>query len=187
MISESYCNALIFSILKSKQTGFGRSQPRTAILEALMRIHSMPAVLAALAALAACGSGPEPTPTPEAAAAPAGDVESQVEAAVRKHLSRRSDLDMNAMDMTIQKVDVQGETAEAVVGFQVRGQPGAAMSMNYRLVRQGGEWVVQPNAGAAHAPAPQPGAGQSLPPGHPPTSGAEPSQPLPPGHPPVAQ
>ena len=153
-----------------------------------MRIRWIPAVLAALTALAACNSGPGPAPAPEAAAAaPAGDVEAQVEAAVRKHLSRRSDLDMGAMDMTIQKVDVQGETAEAVVGFQVKGQPEAAMSMNYRLVRENGEWVVQPNAGAAHAPEAQPGAGQGLPPGHPPTSGAEPSQPLPPGHPPVAQ
>ena len=135
-------------------------------------------VILALAALAGCNG---PTPTLEHSAA--SDLNAQVEAAVRKHLARRSDLDMAAMELTIERVQVAGETADVRVGFRVKDTPEAAMSMDYRLVKEGGQWVVQPNAAAPAAGPAQPG----LPPGHPPAGGGQPSQPLPPGHPPVAQ
>ena len=94
---------------------------------------------------------------------------------MRKHLARRSDLDMTAMDMTIERVDVQGDTADATVGFRVKNTPEAAMSMDYRLIKQAGEWTVQPNTAAGHgappsAPAPGPAPKQDLPPGHPPVA-----------------
>ena len=154
-----------------------------------MRTSSFLAAALTFASLAACNSSSQPAV--EAAASPqSGDVKAQVEEAVRKHLARRSDLDMSAMDMTVQNVEVSGETAEATVGFQVKDTPEAGMSMQYRLVREGGEWVVQPNAAATHAPGgAQPPPAQGLPPGHPPAGGAPPqsTEPLPPGHPPVAQ
>ena len=139
-----------------------------------------------LVALVACGEAPSTGSSvpPDSG----GDINAQVETAVRKHLARRSDLDMSKMDLSIQNVTVQGETAEATVGFQVKDAPEAAMSMKYHLVKEAGEWVVQPNAGAGHGAAPpQPVPGQGLPPGHPPAGGPQPAQPLPPGHPPVAQ
>jgi hypothetical protein len=113
------------------------------------------------------------------------DVNAQIEGAVRKHLSRRGDLDMSAMDMGIEAVEVNGDEADATVSFRVKGTPEAAMSMKYHLIRQAGAWVVQPNAAAGHGATPPPPRG--LPPGHPPAGGQQPAQPLPPGHPPVAQ
>jgi hypothetical protein len=135
-----------------------------------------------LLGLLACGGSEQPSPA-ASEAAPADDVNAEVEAAVRKHLTRRSDLDLAAMNLTIERVDVQGETAEARVGFQVKDTPEAAMSMDYRLVKTNGEWVVQPNATPPAAAPAQPG----LPPGHPPAGAEQPAQRLPPGHPPVAQ
>src|SRR5690606_39195537 len=114
------------------------------ILKASMNHRRTLAAVFALVMLWACSSDSRPAPTLDASANPG--VEAQIEDAVRKHLSRRSDLDVTAMDMKIQKVDVEGESADAVVGFQVKDQPEAAMSMNYHLVRLGGEWVVQPAA-----------------------------------------
>ncbi|MEZ5363540.1 MAG: hypothetical protein R2748_14660 [Bryobacterales bacterium] len=143
-----------------------------------------------LTVLLACSeTAPKPSTAETApAAAPASsDVNAQVDAAVRKHLSRRSDLDMTAMDMTVRDVQVAGDEADATVGFQVKGSPESAMSMQYHLIKQGGEWVVQPKPPADHGAAPPP-AQQGLPPGHPPSGGeAPPAQKLPPGHPPVAQ
>jgi hypothetical protein len=124
-------------------------------------------------------SGTAPTES-GSTAAPASEVKAQVEAAVRKHLAKRSDLDMSAMELTIEQLEVQGETANAQVGFRVKDTPEAAMSMDYRLVKEAGEWV--------HGADPPPsGPGQGLPPGHPPTGESPSAQPLPPGHPPVAQ
>ena len=93
------------------------------------------------------------------------------------------------MDMTVRDVQVAGDEADATVGFQVKGAPDSAMSMQYHLVKQAGEWVVQPKPAADHGAAPPPPAQQQgLPPGHPPAGGqAPPAQKLPPGHPPVAQ
>ena len=125
-------------------------------------------ILLALAAFIACGGDSAAPGDATTSAAPAASVESDVEAAVRKHLSRRSDLDMSAMDMTIQDVEVQGETAVATVGFEVKGTPESAMSMHYNLAKEAGEWVVQANQ-AGHGGAPPPAApSQGLPPGHPP-------------------
>lgn len=141
-------------------------------------------VLLALAVLVACGET-APSEPPAAQSASDADVRAQVDAAVRKHLARRSDLDMSSMTMTVQDVQVAGDEADATVGFQVKGAPEAAMSMKYHLVRQSGEWVVQTNAGAGHDATSPPA--QGLPPGHPPAGEAPAPQQLPPGHPPVAQ
>jgi hypothetical protein len=143
--------------------------------------------LAALLGCDASSTPPAAESQPLAAQASDSDVNARVEAAIRKHLAKRSDLDMASMELTIDHVDVQGESAQATVGFRVKDTPEAAMSMNYQLVKEAGEWVVQP-AAAGHGATPPPAApGQGLPPGHPPAGGAQPPQPLPPGHPPVAQ
>lgn len=128
------------------------------------------------AALLACGGSTAPSDPPSQTAA-ASSVEEEVEAAVRKHLSTKSNLDMSAMDLIVQNVDVQGDTAVATVGFQVKGAPESAMSMKYNLAKENGEWVVQANPsghGGVGTPPNPPPAGQS-------------GQELPPGHPPVAQ
>ncbi len=131
--------------------------------------------------LASCGGGPAPSSTT------GGGVEAEVESAVRKHLSRRSDLDMSSMDLTIRQVEVAGDTAQATVGFEVKGKPEAAMAMQYSLAKQNGEWVVQAQPSGHGGMAPQNAPSQGLPPGHPPAGGGSQTQELPQGHPPVAQ
>jgi len=87
-------------------------------------------VLLALAALLGCGGSTAPSGAPEASSAPASGVEAEVEAAVRKHLSQRTDLDMTAMDMTIENVDVQGDAAVATGEEGLR--PPEALSVSQR-------------------------------------------------------
>ena len=135
-------------------------------------------LLSALCLLAACGSGP------------AGDPRAEIEAAIDAHLAKRTDLDLGAMEVAVDSVDVQGDSAEAVVSFRGQGAAEAAMTMTYQLTRGEGGWAVQPKSGMGHGgvtPPPRADDDQGLPPGHPPTAGEAPAQELPPGHPPVSQ
>jgi hypothetical protein len=145
-----------------------------------------PALLA-IAVLVGCGGQSAPSGAAESPAPAASGVEAEVEAAVRKHLSRRSDLDMSAMDMSIENVDVQGDTAVATVGFEVKGNPQSGMSMQYNLAKENGEWVVQAKPAGHVGTTPQTAPSQGMPPNHPPAGGGQSGQELPPNHPPVAQ
>lgn len=132
-------------------------------------------LLAALLAAGLWACSDSAPPSASRAAGPDAGLRTEIETAVRRHLDRRSDLDMSAMDLTIDRVDVDGDSATAVVSFQVRGTPEAGMSMEYPLAREAGVWTVQakPSGHGEDAPRqvapPAPGGGGAgLPPGHPP-------------------
>jgi hypothetical protein len=124
-----------------------------------------------------------------------------IRAGIMKHLSSLNTLNLNAMDMSITNVNIQGDQATAIVEFRPKnGAPsGAGMQVSYALQKQGGEWVVVKNAaigGTINHPPPgsnphmltnQQGSGGNptampdlLHPGASNSNGA-----LPPGHPPV--
>jgi hypothetical protein len=120
---------------------------------------------------------------------------------IRQHLSSLNTLNLNAMDMKITNVAVNGNTAQAQVEYMPKtgAPPGAAMRVSYSLEKRDEQWVVVKTdsfGGAIDHPAPdanphtQPGQGKVhgnlpnfrdiLPSTAPNAQGA-----LPPGHPPV--
>lgn len=113
--------------------------------------------------------------------------ESELLAAVERHLAKRTDLDMSSMELSVARADIQGDRAQAEIDFRSTGSAEAAMSMTYDLRRTADGWEVEPKAAPSGHGMPQttpPPAG-GLPPDHPPLEGGEQQPPLPPGHPPV--
>ncbi len=114
--------------------------------------------------------------------------------AILHYLAGRTDLTMSNMDLKIDRLEMEGDSATAGVTISARGDAKASMQMVYELRKTGSGWEVTPpsgGSGAAHGGLP-PGAAESgsgLPPGHPPaggTPGGAAEQPqLPQGHPPV--
>jgi hypothetical protein len=115
--------------------------------------------------------------------------------AVLHYLAQRTDLSMGKMDVKIDRLELKGDSATAGVTISARDDAKASMQMVYELRKSGSAWEVVPpsgGTGAAHGGVPSAGAaepGGELPPGHPPTGGAQEGtaeQPqLPQGHPPV--
>jgi hypothetical protein len=119
---------------------------------------------------------------------------------IMTYLAKRPDL--LSMDVNVTSVAYRQDEATATVRFQAKGNtsPGASMSMQYVLERQGNQWNVKGRAGASgHGaqglPPDGSGAGSmsampntTMPPGHPSVGGpgSAPSGALPPGHPPVS-
>ena len=124
---------------------------------------------------------------------------------IMTYLAKRPDL--LSMDVNVTSVAYRQDEATATVRFQAKGNtsPGASMSMQYVLERQGNQWNVKGRGGAtSHGaqglPPEGTGAGSmsampnttmpstSMPPGHPsvgaPGSASEGA--LPPGHPPIS-
>jgi hypothetical protein len=96
--------------------------------------------------------------------------EEAVRQAVIDYLSKRSNLNLSAMNVHVDSVTFRENDADAVVSFSARGAtPGTPMSVHYTLVRQGDRWTVKNRAegpgGMPHQGAAAPG-GQ-LPAGHP--------------------
>ena len=94
----------------------------------------------------------------------AEDPNAGILAAVERHLSKRTDLEMSSMDLSVDRVEINGDQAEAEIGFTAKGNTEAAMSMTYSLRRTADGWEVEPTpgAGAGHgaplrAPSPVPG------------------------------
>ena len=118
-----------------------------------------------------------------------------VRQAIMTYLSKRPDL--LSMDVNLTSVSYRQNEATATVRFQAKGNtsPGASMTMQYVLERQGDQWAVKGRAGAndhgAAALPPPDGAGSApaagsigaMPNTAPP---AAPPGALPPGHPPVS-
>ena len=120
---------------------------------------------------------------------------------INQHLASLKTLNLDAMDMNITNVSIQGNQAQAQVEFKPKtgGPPGAGMEVAYSLEKQNGTWVVQttqPAGGAIQHPAP--GENPHMNNGTPPSSGTMPnfrdlvpgnnggaSNSLPPGHPPI--
>jgi len=87
----------------------------------------------------------------------------QVRQAVVEHLSKRGDLNMDAMDVQVASVSFEKDQAKATVSVTPKGMKDG-MQMSYALVRKGDKWEVKgkqdsgmSNHGGA-LPAPPPGA-----------------------------
>jgi hypothetical protein len=121
------------------------------------------------------------------------DQTAQVRQAVERYLSARTDLSLSTMRVVVNKVNVDGDRADAAVTIVARNDPQAKMEMNYILRKTAEGWEVEQPQGAesgAHsggAPSPAPAGEADLPPGHPPLGGEQGggAAELPPGHPPV--
>ena len=98
-----------------------------------------------------------------------------IRGAIDRHLAARGNLNTAAFDTEIQKVNIQGDQAQADVAFRVKGGPGM-MQLTYNLKRTGGAWAViesnpvgsnftHPTLDSDGAPlpsAPQPGAAPDI-------------------------
>jgi hypothetical protein len=120
---------------------------------------------------------------------------------IRQHLSALNTLNLNAMDMRVTNVDVNGNTALALVEYvpKTGAPPGAAMRVSYSLEKHDERWVVvKTNSLSGAIDHPAQGANPHIPPGQGDVHGSLPnfrdlipaSTPdaqgsLPPGHPPV--
>jgi hypothetical protein len=106
--------------------------------------------------------------------------EAAVQRAIHDHLAARSDLAMDKMTMTMERVVVDGDTAQAEVVFAVTNDPQSRMSYHYDLRREAGRWLVEAGRpSASQLPHPQLGGSMGdseaeLPEGHPPLTGANP-------------
>ncbi|HUN61292.1 MAG TPA: hypothetical protein VMU53_04865 [Candidatus Sulfotelmatobacter sp.] len=99
-----------------------------------------------------------------------------IHTAVVKYLSAMTGLNVNNMTVTVTKTVVTGDTAQAEV--EIRAKNGDAnapgMQRTYQLQKQGEDWVVvksEQTGGMQHPTAGEMPQG-NLPPGHPPTGGA---------------
>jgi len=119
------------------------------------------------------------------------DNKDAVKAAMVEYLSAHSKetgLDPSRMDISVNAVAFERDTARATVSFTVKGTD-SGMQLNYTLERSGNKWVVKgkdattgphpiagPQEGAEPSPAsplpniPLPGQQGTLPAGHPPVS-----------------
>lgn len=110
----------------------------------------------------------------------------EIETAVRNHLSTRTDLRLDSMDVRADRIRYEGDRALASVSIMASDDPQASMTMMYELVHGPGGWQVMAADGAGSSvdsPSIAPGTSPDLPPGHPPLT--QPGNPLPPGHPPT--
>lgn len=92
-----------------------------------------------------------------------------------KTTSASTGLDPNAMDVVINAVTFERDTAHASVSFLVKGTD-QGMNMNYTLRREDDKWVVEGRQDAtmpAHGfDAGEVDPGATMPPGHPAVGGA---------------
>ncbi len=68
-------------------------------------------------------------------------MKSAAEAAIRTYLESRPGLDMDKMDLTVEEVRVEGDTAVAQVVFKTKEGEGA-MPFTYNIRREGNGWTV---------------------------------------------
>ncbi len=68
-----------------------------------------------------------------------------IRAAITQRLSSLNTINLSAMDVNIVNVSIQGNQAQAVAEFRLKGGPpqGSPMQVSYSLAKQDGKWVVQ--------------------------------------------
>ncbi len=101
-----------------------------------------------------------------------GDSDAAIQRAIEEHLANRPGLASDNLLMEVQDVQIQGDTAVAEVVFRSRTDQSAMMAFHYQLRNEGNQWKVESGSPSqersAHPPsASSPGAGGSLPEGHP--------------------
>ena len=90
------------------------------------------------------------------------DLKPAAEKAIRSYLESRPNLAMDRMDLEVEDVQVEGDTAVAKVIFRTKEGEGA-MPFTYNLRREGDGWAVVPKDSredAAHLPPNHPSASQ---------------------------
>jgi hypothetical protein len=127
---------------------------------------SRAALVLTLAAVSAvgCGTRDRPAATPSGASsattsdplaatdsrAPASSSDSQlIRQAVEEHVRNNQSINLAAMDMSVDAVNVDGDRAQASVTFRLK-QGDTSMAMTYSLERHGDAWLVvhsQPSNG----------------------------------------
>lgn len=85
--------------------------------------------------------------------------EDAIRTGINQHLASLKSLNLDAMDMNITNVSIQGNQAQAQVEFKPKtgGPQGAGMNISYALEKQNGVWVVQnsqPIGGSMQHPGP---------------------------------
>jgi hypothetical protein len=86
-----------------------------------------------------------------------------IRAAIEDHLRGNSGLNLDAMEMTVDSINIDGDQAQAHASFHVKNGGATGMTMQYFLQRSGTGWVVangQPADGNMQLPpsnAPHPG------------------------------
>src|SRR5208282_5945844 len=97
----------------------------------------------------------------------------------RQHVASKSGLRMDAMDLQLTQITLNGDHAEALAEFRPKqGPTSMVLQVKYQLEKRDGSWVVlngQPVGGQMSHPT-----GSTVPPGQPNPPGS-----LPPGHPPL--
>jgi hypothetical protein len=143
-------------------------------------------VLATILAIG-CGKSDQPAPpsaapsnAPEVGVGPAGGPgvpassgdSAMIRQAIEDHVRNNHGVNMSAMDMSVDAVTVNGDTAQANATFRLK-QGGTSMAMTYSLERHGNGWLVvhgQPSDGQfVHPPMDRARSGVSASP--PPASG----------------
>lgn len=83
------------------------------------------------------------------------DARAAIQAALQAHVSHQGNLNLAAMDMTVENVSVNGDRAQAHVQFRLRDN-NVTMEMLYDLEEHDGSWIVthsQPSGGQfSHPP-----------------------------------
>src|SRR5579872_5020874 len=111
-----------------------------------MKRNLFAAVLACLlvGTIAGCshnaGSSSGSDPSSSTSAAPANDHDAVI-AAIHQHLVSDSGINMSAMDMTVNSVNINGDQAQADAEFHLKNG-GQSMRITYQLKRQAGNWTV---------------------------------------------
>jgi hypothetical protein len=109
-----------------------------------------------------------------------------IQAALKKYLQQRADLNLAAMDMETIESNTDRDRADLLVEFRAKQGEGK-MRMHYHLERTNGIWEVKqsrPLVEGQRLNQPTPKIPQPLPPGHPPTdSGGKNRAPAQPTHP----
>ncbi len=111
---------------------------------------------------------------------------SDIENAVERYLSGRTDLEFGRMTVRADRIRYSGDRAVATVSIIAGDDPQAAMQMLYELERVADGWRVVPPPDAGRPKGSLPAASEhdsGLPPGHPPLTPR--GDGLPPGHPPL--
>jgi hypothetical protein len=74
-------------------------------------------------------------------ASPLGGEAERVRRAVEEHVRNDQEINVSAMDMSVDSVNLNGDQAQARVTFRAR-QGGATMEMIYLLEQNGNDWQV---------------------------------------------
>ena len=69
------------------------------------------------------------------------DTNAEIRTAIQAHLAHKGNLNLQAFEMKVQTVTIQGDHAQAQVAYNVKNGPGV-MQLTYALEKHDGNWSV---------------------------------------------